>query len=286
MNKSAVHVMRTFYPNIILAYGQSDEYSFVIRRLAYFFNRRSNKITSLITSAFTSAFVYYWPQYFHSDQNKSLTFRPKSEYNVQVPKTVKDWKSIPLRYPPSFDGRAILYPNERTLKDYLRWRQVDCHINNLFNTTFYALTGEYTRYIQKSEELFDLFIGDPTEPTTGQVYFSHKDATNKLSGTSSSDKNEILFTDYSVNYNNELEQFRKGTVWVLNPPISDQLDQIRLLTLEPKMNLSKTKLKKSNKFEEEFNQLDPIKQETYFSKFHCDIIGDSFWEKFGQLLQL
>ena len=27
----------------------------------------------------------------------------------------------------------------QNIKDYMRWRQVDCHINNLFNTTFWAL---------------------------------------------------------------------------------------------------------------------------------------------------
>lgn len=40
---------------------------------------------------------------------------------------------------PSFDGRIICYPNEDILIDYLRWRQADCHINNLYNTVFWAL---------------------------------------------------------------------------------------------------------------------------------------------------
>ena len=33
----------------------------------------------------------------------------------------------------------MLYPNEEVLRDYLSWRQADCHINNLYNTTFHAL---------------------------------------------------------------------------------------------------------------------------------------------------
>lgn len=32
---------------------------------------------------------------------------------------------------PMFDGRAVLYPADSTLRDYLSWRQADTHINNL-----------------------------------------------------------------------------------------------------------------------------------------------------------
>ena len=32
---------------------------------------------------------------------------------------------------PSFDARTVLYPNNEILRDYLSWRQADCHINNL-----------------------------------------------------------------------------------------------------------------------------------------------------------
>lgn len=28
-------------------------------------------------------------------------------------------------YAPSFDGRIVLYPNEREVRDYFAWRQVD-----------------------------------------------------------------------------------------------------------------------------------------------------------------
>lgn len=33
----------------------------------------------------------------------------------------------------------MLYPSDRTLRDYLSWRQVDTHINNLYNTCFWCL---------------------------------------------------------------------------------------------------------------------------------------------------
>ena len=31
-----------------------------------------------------------------------------------------------LKYAPTFDGRAVLYPNDLVLLDYLSWRQADC----------------------------------------------------------------------------------------------------------------------------------------------------------------
>lgn len=46
----------------------------------------------------------------------------------------------PLTRPyPTFDGRTVLYPNQHILRDYLSWRQADCHINNLYNTTFWTM---------------------------------------------------------------------------------------------------------------------------------------------------
>lgn len=66
-----------------------------------------------------------------------------------------------LRYPPSFDGRIVLYPSEKIVRDYFSWRQADsksypafhtlrcslvtdnslttAHINNMYNTVFWAL---------------------------------------------------------------------------------------------------------------------------------------------------
>lgn len=39
-----------------------------------------------------------------------------------------------------------------------------------------------------------------------------KDAEKELQGTFSSDKNELLFSRFGINYNNEPEMFKKGTV--------------------------------------------------------------------------
>jgi len=87
---------------------------------------------------------------------------------------------------PSFDGRAIAYPKLRILKDYLSWRQADCHINNLYNTAFWALVLQ----------------DDMKERAAGEY----------LKGTTAADKNEILFSRFGINYNNEDIMFRKGSV--------------------------------------------------------------------------
>lgn len=111
MNHAAMVVMEEFC-DIVLSYGQSDEYSFVFHKNSTLYNRRSAKIVSNVNSLFTSAFCFNWSKWFPNKQ---------------------------LKYPPSFDGRVVLYPSDQNLKDYLSWRQADVHINNLYNTTFWNL---------------------------------------------------------------------------------------------------------------------------------------------------
>lgn len=156
MTASALHVCQTF-TEIILSYGQSDEYSFVFKKEAKVYSRREEKILSVMVSTFTSAFNFYWPLYFPEQKLKSLV---------------------------SFDARVVLYPDEKSLKDYFSWRQVDCHINNLYNTTFWALVN------------------------TG---LTNTEAHAKLKGTFSKDKHEILF-NLGINYNLLEDVYKKGTL--------------------------------------------------------------------------
>ncbi|KXX80166.1 tRNA(His) guanylyltransferase [Madurella mycetomatis] len=159
MNAAARAVMAEL-PDITIAYGVSDEYSFVFHKTCVLFERRSSKLVSTIVSTFTAYYVHYWSTYF---------------------------PDTPLSPPlPSFDGRAVCYPSVQNLRDYMSWRQVDCHINNLYNTTFWALI-----------QLGGL---GPTE------------AEKTLKGTYAADKNEILFSKFSINYNNEPEIYKKGSV--------------------------------------------------------------------------
>lgn len=112
MNHAARSVMHEL-DDVLIGFGESDEFSFLFRKSTDLYQRRESKIVSTVVSLFTSAYVYYWNDYFPSSKR-------------------------PL-YPPVFDGRAVLYPSEVEVKDYFAWRQADTHINNLFNTSFWAL---------------------------------------------------------------------------------------------------------------------------------------------------
>lgn len=147
------------HPDIVLGFGESDEYSFLLRKSTDMYNRRQAKILSTLTSLFTSSYVLYWPTYF---------------------------ADLPLKSPPYFDGRIILYPDQTHVRDYFAWRQADTHINNLYNTTFWAL-------VQKGGQ------------TTAEAHAT-------LKGTVSREKHEILFSRFDINYNNLDERYRKGSV--------------------------------------------------------------------------
>ena len=58
MNRAAEEVMSNF-KEICIAYGDSDEYSFVFNKNAKLFNRRKDKIISCLVSLFSSAYLFY-----------------------------------------------------------------------------------------------------------------------------------------------------------------------------------------------------------------------------------
>ncbi|MCJ1322904.1 tRNA-His guanylyltransferase [Xylographa vitiligo] len=192
---------------------------------AYGFSDEFSKILTTVVSSFTSYYTYLWSLYFST---KPLT--------------------PPL---PSFDGRAVLYPAERPLRDYICWRQVDCHINNLYNTTFWALVSKGGLTPTRAEE--------------------------ELKGTVAADKNEILFTKYGINYNEEPEIFRKGSFVyrdfdVLDTPSKrDGLDECRPVLSGP-----------ASKTQQERERRKGAK--TIILVEHLDLIKDDFWHRRPWLL--
>ncbi|XP_076439664.1 putative tRNA(His) guanylyltransferase [Babylonia areolata] len=160
MTRAAQNVMEEF-KDILLSYGQSDEYSFVFHKNTNLFNRRGSKILTSVASLFSSSFTLLWPRFFSTQHLQSV---------------------------PAFDGCVLLYPSDLNLQDYLSWRQADCHINNLYNTCFWKLVQEKG--------------------------LSHTQAQERLKGTMSSDKNELLFSHFKINYNNLPELYRKGTILI------------------------------------------------------------------------
>ena len=94
MNEAAKTVMENF-KDIVMAYGQSDEFSFIFKKNTKLFNRRGDKILSCIVSLFSSSYVFYFSKYF---------------------------KDVQLKEIPSFDSRVVLYPSLKELKAYMNWR--------------------------------------------------------------------------------------------------------------------------------------------------------------------
>lgn len=156
---AAQELMKEF-GDIILGYGYSDEFSFLLKFDTELYNRRKEKISTTFGSYFTSAYTYNWNNIF---------------------------KETTLKYPPSFDARAFCVPNTNAVRDYFSWRQADCHINNLYNTTHWTILKDPNNKLSPAE-----------------VHMRIKD-------TNSAQKNEIIFSSHHVNYNNEPELFRKGT---------------------------------------------------------------------------
>lgn len=224
MNAAARSVMSEL-PDITIAYGVSDEYSFVFHKSCTLFERRASKLVSTIVSTFTAYYIYFWPIYF------------------------KDSK--PLTPPlPSFDGRAVTYPSVQNLRDYMSWRQVDCHINNLYNTTFWALINK-----------------GGMDGTAAELM---------LKGTFSADKNEILFQKFGINYNNEPEMFKKGSVI---------FREYEMVEPETTKNGVEKEAEKANTAVPEVkskSQLEKEKKARTKAKIvveHLDIIRDEFWER-------
>lgn len=214
MQAAATAVMKDL-PDIVLAYGVSDEFSFVLDRSCKLFDRRESKLLTTVVSSFTSYYIYFWSSFF-----------PAKEL------------SAPL---PSFDGRVVQYPTYQNLRDYLSWRQVDCHINNLYNTTFWALVQ----------------LGGMD--TTG--------AEDRLKGTLAADKNEILFSQFNINYNNEPEIFKKGSMIYRDYGAASTEGSLNKGPATDQAETSKTQREKE------------LKRRTKASIViaHCDIIKDDFW---------
>jgi len=111
-----------------------------------------------VTSCFSATYVFLWKECF-----------PQTE----------------LTCIPCFDGRAVAYPSDLVLLDYLSWRQSDTHVNNQYNTCFWSL------------------VKDGMPPEAAQA---------TLKGTLTEHKNELLHSRFGINYNTLPAQFRKGSV--------------------------------------------------------------------------
>jgi tRNA(His) guanylyltransferase len=216
MNAAAIEVTKSLV-DIVLAYGQSDEYSFVLHENTNLFDRRAAKLATTIATTFTAEYCMLWKQFF-----------PDTELT-------RPW--------PTFDARCVAYPKRKILRDYLCWRQADCHINNLYNTTFWNMV---------------------LQGGMGQT-----EAEQELKGTLSGDKNEILFKRFGINYNNEPLIFKKGSVVYRKYEIKEAGgDEKAECFTDVAAAMTKSQLEKERKRK--------MKAEVVVE--HCGLIQDAFWE--------
>lgn len=125
-------VICKFSSDIVLAYGQSDVFSFVFRRNTNLFERRPryscenalvmgiilsiicSKIMSTVVAHFTACYIFYWSSFFPATQ---------------------------LLYPPSFDGELMTF---LALDAVQHKRQVDCPV-----ITIHAACGPWNIVFDK-----------------------------------------------------------------------------------------------------------------------------------------
>ena len=94
---------------------------------------------------------------------------------------VKNTKSIP-----TFDARLLILPSQYHIIKCFQWRQMDSHRNAISTQCFWRLV--------KSGK-------------------SKKESQRIMSEMKDKDKNELLFKEFGINYNNTPEWQRKGTMF-------------------------------------------------------------------------
>ena len=125
----------------------------------------------------------------------------------------------------------VCYPSDTSLRDYLAWRQADCHINNQYNAAFWALVA---------------------------LGASRTDAQRRLAGTVTADKNELLFSEFGINYADLPAMHRKGSV------------------------LRRSRAPEVVKTAADGTAV--LRERTRVVTEHCDVIGDAFWAAHPELL--
>ena len=99
---------------------------------------------------------------------------------------------------------------------------------------------------------------------------TNREAEERLKGTFANDKNEILFSQFSINYNNEPDQFKKGTT------LYRKMVEIPLDSVMSEEEISKMSGRDKGRLK--------FKLRTVVDEFTGDIIQDDFWDSNPHLL--
>ena len=108
---------------------------------------------------------------------------------------------------------------------------------------------------------------------------SNTEAENLLKGTIAANKNEILFSRFKVNYNNEPEIFRKGSVVFRNYELEEPQALVQEIDGTSSANGQQGALSRT--------QSEKLRKEKAKARVvvkHLDIIKDDFWERRSWIL--
>lgn len=165
---------------------------------------------------------------------------------------------------PTFDGRIILYPKLKHVRDYLSWRQADCKHPPILSFHFWRRPRSHKQSFQL------LFLGTRQEGTIspGSLRSTEGRMHNEVflrtcisQTTFSADKNEILFTECGINYNALPLLHRKGTtIFRANNRFEGADDDAQL------------------HLQSFTSDKDYPLQGTTLTLTHRDIIGEDFWK--------
>jgi tRNA(His) guanylyltransferase len=106
-----------------------------------------------------------------------------------------------------------------------------------------------------------------------------KEAEKELAGSLAADKNEILFSRFKINYNNEPEIYKKGSVVFRDYELEEPGVSVGVLDEDLAMTVEQVE---SSKTQDEKDRKKRAKARITIQ--HVDIIKDEFWERRPWLL--
>jgi tRNA(His) 5'-end guanylyltransferase len=163
MIATATSVINCHEFDILLAYIQSDEISFLLHRDYNGYNRRSEKISTLFSAYATAAF------------NREVG-------GIDLGRGLSLQRQLPLI---TFDARVILIPNIPLVMRYLHYRQKDSLTNCINSYCYWKLVESGLNPRQASHRLYKLNFAQ---------------------------KNELLFSEFNINFNSVPLWEKRGTL--------------------------------------------------------------------------
>ena len=165
----------------------------------------------------------------------------------------------------------------------------EAHINNLYNTVFWALIQHGGVTATQAHKTLQVRVCKRTsaEDALPLISVARQTLTPRIQGTNSGQKNEILFSRFNINYNTLSARFRKGSILV-----REEVCVPILWSRPSEMNVSIPLSKQRHELEDDATP-DTLDVEAsagaectreVVQVLHCDIIRDEFWIKRPHLL--